>query len=720
MRLFRRSTIRATAWLVSQFMDVHSSKGWRNLAGRMLGSIGVVYGDIGTSVLYALHESFFGHFRLNPTEDEVLSVLSFFFWSLLVIVGFKYVLLVMRADNRGEGGIFSLLALINGVRARLGPRKISLIWGLIIFGAALLLADGLITPAISVLSSVSGLEVLAPSLKSSVVPITVVILILLFAVQPFGTHRIGQVFGPIMLLWFVAIILVALPHIAAHPRILMAVNPYYGVMFVVRHGWQTLLTLGAVVLCITGGEALYADMGHFGRKPIALSWWFIVLPALLINYFGQGALLLTPGVNPGDNLFYSLVPPVMLIPMIVLATVATIIASQALISGSFSLIQQAIALGAFPRERIVHTNAEIEGQIYLPAVNWTLMVGCILLVVSFKTSGALAAAYGIAVTGTMGITTIAFYLVARHVWHWPLKKAGIICAVFLSIDLTFFGANLLKFFSGGYVPILVALELFAIMHSWYWGRGFIARCYQFSQFSTVRNLLDTKNNPETTLLDRSLVVLASRPVSTHSDTIPPRAPVAPGSPRGDLPPYHHHLGDPAPRRPRDREGKPDARQHAAGRSRARLVHDDPDLLRLHAGSRPGAAPPRTRRNRRHPHIRRSGGEFLHDPERRRTDHRGEIAAARPLTPEPFPHPVAQRQHRSQVFQPRKFSRHLHRGRHPGQGWRGENRGSSPSKNPKGWWSGCFSTLSPRHRQNVVVLSTALRGPPLSGAVPDEA
>lgn len=487
----------------------------------MLGSLGVVYGDIGTSVLYALHESFFGHFRLARTETDVLGVLSFFFWSLILVVGCKYVLLVMRADNRGEGGIFALLALINGVRARLGPRKIVLAWGLIIFGAALLLADGLITPAISVLSAVSGLEVMTPALRPWVVPITMLILLALFAVQPFGTHRIGQVFGPIMLLWFTCIALVGIPHLFRHPQVLMAVNPLHAFDFMRHHGWQTLLTLGTVVLCITGGEALYADMGHFGRRPIAFSWWIVVLPALLLNYFGQGALLLTPGASPGDNLFYSMAPQVALIPMIVLATAATIIASQALISGSFSLIQQAIALGTFPRSRIVHTNADIEGQIYLPFVNWSLMAGCLFLVVSFKTASALAAAYGIAVTGTMGITTIAFYLVARHAWKWSRWKAGSLCLGFLLIDLTFFGANLLKFFHGGYVPILVAMGLFAIMHGWYWGRGFIARCYGASRFSTVKNLLDVKKDPVTILLDRSIVVLASRPVSAVTDTIPP-------------------------------------------------------------------------------------------------------------------------------------------------------------------------------------------------------
>ena len=493
----------------------------RELAGRTLGALGVVFGDIGTSILYALHESFFGHVHHAETPENVLGILSLFFWALLLIVGVKYVLMIMRADNRGEGGIFALLALINGARAKIGAKRLTLAWGLIIFGAALLLADGMITPAISVLSSVDGLGVLAPGLERWVVPITVAIMVALFCVQPFGTHRIGLVFGPIMLLWFAAATVVAIPPLFRHPEVFAAVSPLYALRFMASHGWQTLLTLGTVVLCVTGGEALYADMGHFGRRPITMAWWVIVFPALTINYFGQGALLLQPGAFTQKNLFYALVPQWALIPMIVVATLATIIASQALISGSFSLIQQAIALGAFPRQRIVHTNADLEGQIYMPFVNWSLMIGCICLVLAFRTAGALAAAYGIAVTGTMAITTFGFYIVARNVWRWPRLKIMPFCIFFLAIDLTLFGANLLKFFYGGYIPILVALGVFTIMHCWYWGRGFIAKCYQLSNFSTVKNLIDAKINPETVLLDRSIVVLASRPVSALTDTIPP-------------------------------------------------------------------------------------------------------------------------------------------------------------------------------------------------------
>lgn len=493
----------------------------KKLIGLMVGALGVVYGDIGTSPLYALHETFFGHHPLEKNPENVLGVLSFFFWSLFLVVGVKYIYYVMRADNRGEGGIFALLTLINQGRSRIGPKKLKAGFMLILLGAALLLADGMITPAISVLSAVSGLQVLAPRLEDYVVPITLVILIGLFMVQPFGTNVIGRVFGPVMAVWFVMLALLGLPHILAHPEVLKSINPMHALHFTREHGLHTLWVLGSVVLCITGGEALYADMGHFGRKPITRSWWCLVYPGLLLNYFGQGGMLLNPGPVPGDNLFYSLVPIWALLPMIALSTAATIIASQALISGSFSLIQQAIALGVFPRQRVIHTNPEVEGQIYLPFVNWSLMLGCLGLVVGFRSASALAAAYGIAVTGTMAITTIAFYMVARYIWNWKRELVIPLCGAFLLIDLIFLGANMLKFFDGGFVPVIMAIVLFVIMHCWHWGRGFIAKCYQQLQYATLGDLLRRKKDPDTLLLDRSIVVLASRPVSASTDTIPP-------------------------------------------------------------------------------------------------------------------------------------------------------------------------------------------------------
>ncbi len=495
-------------------------QGSREMFLRVIGALGVVYGDIGTSVLYAMHESFFGHHILEVTPENVYGVLSFFFWSLILVVGVKYVLLITRADNRGEGGIFALLALISAAKKRISPTRFSIAWALIILGAALLLADGMITPAISVLSAVSGLELLTPVFSHYVVSITSAVLIGLFCVQPFGTQKIGVIFGPIMTLWFASLTVFSVPHLLEHPSVFLAMNPVYAVRFMLHHGWATLLTMGSIVLCLTGAEALYADMGHFGRKPITLAWWILIFPALTLNYFGQGAIMLRPGFQT-SHLFYSVVPSWAMIPMIVLATAATIIASQALISGSFSLIQQAIALGIFPRQRVVHTNPEMRGQIYLPFVNWSLMIGCLGLVVVFRTSGALAAAYGIAVTGTMAITTVGFYLVTRHIWHWPRWIAIAVCGGFVSIDFIFFSANLLKFMSGGYVPIIIALLIFTIMHTWYWGRSFIARYYQKARYYTIEELLELRRRPDTILLDRSVIVMASRPVADRQETIPP-------------------------------------------------------------------------------------------------------------------------------------------------------------------------------------------------------
>lgn len=503
-------------------MSPHSTepKNRRELLLRMLGALGIVYGDIGTSVLYAVHESFFGHHLLDITPDNVLGVLSFFCWSLILVVGIKYVLLVLRADNRGEGGIFTLLALINSLKKRIGATRFSIAWGMILLGACLLLAEGMITPAISVLSAVAGLEVIAPGFAGYIVPITILILIGLFYIQSHGTSKIGVVFGPLMLLWFLCIAVFSIPHIWRHPSVFLAFYPAYAVDFAFRHGWYTFLTLGSVVLCITGVEALYADLGHFGRKPIVLAWWFLIFPALLLNYLGQGAVLLAnPEKTP--HLFYSVIPSWAMVPMIALATIAAIIASQALISGSFSLIQQAIALGIFPRQKIIHTNAEIRGQIYLPFVNWSLMIGCLGLVIIFKSSGSLAAAYGLAVTGTMTITTLSFFLIIRHMWRWKRWIAFLVCGTFLCIDLTFFGANLLKFQSGGYVPIIIALLLFSIMHTWHWGRGFIAQYYQKANYLTIADLIEKKEKEGSLVLDRSVIVLASRPVSSRTETIPP-------------------------------------------------------------------------------------------------------------------------------------------------------------------------------------------------------
>jgi KUP system potassium uptake protein len=434
-----------------------------------LGALGVVYGDIGTSPLYALKECF-AHAGVEPTAADVLGLLSLVFWALTLVVVVKYLTFVMRADNRGEGGILALLALLRRKDTRGGLLVMA---GL--FGAALLYGDGVITPAISVLSAVEGLEVATPVFEAFVVPLTVLILAALFLVQRRGTSGVGAVFGPATLVWFVAIGLIGLRGIVAHPAVLAGLSPLYALGFFAAHGGQGFLVLGAVVLCITGGEALYADMGHFGRRPIRLAWYVVVFPALLLNYFGQGATALDRcGADPGGaacaavlaNPFYAIVPDAFLYPMVVIATVATVVASQALISGAFSLTQQAVQLGFAPRVQIRHTSAVTEGQIYVPVVNQLLMVACIALVLVAQRSSRLAAAYGIAVTGTMAITSILFYEVARGHWHWPRWKAGGLVALFLLVDLGFFGANLAKLFSGGWFPLVAALGVFTVMSTW--------------------------------------------------------------------------------------------------------------------------------------------------------------------------------------------------------------------------------------------------------------
>ena len=439
-------------------------------AALALGALGVVYGDIGTSPLYAIKECFVPHHGLLPTPANVLGILSLVLWSLLVVVVLKYLTFIMEADNRGEGGIMALMALLGPAAGRT-PALISL--GLL--GAALLYGDGVITPAISVLSAIEGLEVATPQLANYVVPVTVVILAALFLVQRHGTGGVGAVFGPATLVWFVSIAAIGVPWLAAQPGVLAAANPLYAIRFVGEHGFGGFLVLGAVVLCITGGEALYADMGHFGPQPIRLAWYAVVMPALLLNYFGQGALLLARcqgGIDAPlcraavESPFYALVPGWFVAPMIVIAAVATVVASQALISGAFSLTQQAVQLGFVPRVKIVHTSAATEGQVYIPVVNGLLAVACIALVMVAGTSSNLANAYGIAVTGTMSITSVLFYAVARRCWCWPVWRAAGLVALFLVVDLAFFGSNLAKILHGGWFPILAAGTVFAVMSTW--------------------------------------------------------------------------------------------------------------------------------------------------------------------------------------------------------------------------------------------------------------
>jgi KUP system potassium uptake protein len=406
---------------------------------------------------------------------NVYGVLSLVLWSLILIVSVKYIVFILRADNRGEGGVLALLALILQYQRRKTDdriRRTIIILGLV--GAALLYGDGVITPAISVLGAVEGLEVITPAFKWLVIPVSLAILIGLFMVQKKGTAKVGRVFGPIMMLWFVSIGLLGLVEIGSAPEILLAVNPIYGLRFFMAHGFAAFVLLGAIVLAVTGAEALYADMGHFGRPPIRLAWFAIVFPALVLNYFGQGALILSHPEGAA-NPFFMLAPRMLLYPLLALATVAAIIASQALISGAFSLTYQAVQLGYSPRVNVVHTSGTEAGQIYIPEVNAALAVGCTLIVLGFGSVSALGAAYGIAVTGTMAITTVLFYMLARAQWNWSVAKAGSLAAFFLIIDLGFFSANALKILKGGWVPLVLALFIFTLMTTWYRGRRIVQK-----------------------------------------------------------------------------------------------------------------------------------------------------------------------------------------------------------------------------------------------------
>jgi KUP system potassium uptake protein len=442
------------------------------LAGLALGALGVVYGDIGTSPLYALKECFNGPHGVEPTPENVLGVLSLVFWAMTFVVTFKYLSFVMRADNRGEGGILALQALVSRQDTDRRSRRVLLLLG--IFGAALLYGDGVITPAISVLGAVEGVAVAAPGLARVVVPVTVAILAGLFLIQRRGTRTVGAIFGPIMLVWFACIGALGVGGILRDPSVLRAVNPLEGARFFAHNGLEGFLVLGAVVLCITGGEALYADMGHFGKRPIRLAWLTVAMPSLMVNYLGQGALLLhDPAAR--ENPFYLLAPAWALYPMIGVATAAAIVASQALISGAFSLTHQAVQLGYSPRVTIRHTSYTEIGQIYVPEVNWFLGVACIALVLGFKSSSNLAAAYGIAVTGTMSITTLLFHRVMRDLWRWPRWQSWPLTTVFLAADLSFFLANVVKIEEGGWFPIAAAVFVFTLMSTWKRGRAVLAQ-----------------------------------------------------------------------------------------------------------------------------------------------------------------------------------------------------------------------------------------------------
>jgi KUP system potassium uptake protein len=450
-----------------------------------LGALGIVYGDIGTSPLYALRECFHGTHGVPPTPGNVLGVLSLIFWSLTLIISIKYLVFVMRADNKGEGGILALLALVaQSPDAQRRSRATLVALGL--FGAALLYGDGMITPAISVLGAVEGLQVATHIFEPYIVPLTVSILFGLFLIQSHGTARVGSLFGPIMIVWFVTLAALGVWWIGGNTAVLTSFNPLYAVDFFRGNGWHGFIVLGSVFLVVTGGEALYADMGHFGKKPIRLAWFVLVLPALLLNYLGQGAMLLNDPATAAQP-FYLMAPRWALYPLVGLATMAAIIASQALISGAFSLTRQAIQLGYCPRLEIEYTSASHQGQIYLPQVNWALMVATIGLVLGFRSSSALAAAYGMAVTSTMVITTMLTYLVARGSWGVSRAVAGSLAAFFLVIELGFFGANLTKVAHGGWFPLVIGAVIYTALSTWKRGRALLAsrmreRMYPFDQF----------------------------------------------------------------------------------------------------------------------------------------------------------------------------------------------------------------------------------------------
>jgi KUP system potassium uptake protein len=445
----------------------HAHPARAGLGALMLGAIGVVFGDIGTSPLYTLKEAFTPHYGLTPDHATVLGILSLVFWSLMIVITVKYVAVIMRADNEGEGGIMALTALAQRTLPN-ASRSAYIIGILGVFGAALFFGDGVLTPAISVLSAVEGLEVAAPGLHVWILPLTIAVLVVLFATQRYGTDRVGKAFGPVIVVWFAALALIGAHNIAGNPEVLRALNPWWGMRFFVDHGWHGIFILGAVVLAVTGGEALYADMGHFGRRPIQYAWNFFVLPALTINYLGQGALMLS---NPAAvaNPFYLGVPEWALFPMIGLSTAATVIASQAVISGGYSAARQAIQLGYLPRMHVLHTSRITIGQIYIPSINWILMVGTIATVIGFGSSTALATAYGVSVVGTMLITSVMLIVAMRERAAMPPAVFWPLAALFVLVDVAFLFANLVKFMDGAWFPILLGIGVFTLLRTW--GRG---------------------------------------------------------------------------------------------------------------------------------------------------------------------------------------------------------------------------------------------------------
>ncbi len=487
-------------------------------AALTIGAIGVVFGDIGTSPLYAVDQIFYGPAQISPAPDNVLGCISLVIWALTLIVSCKYAVFVLRANSDGEGGVFALYSLLHRYREE-SPYFVALLAALML-GAGFLFGDGIITPAISVLSAVEGLKVATPMFAEAIVPATFFILAALFAVQHNGTGGMGRIFGPILILWFAVIAVLGIVQIERHPEILRAFNPIYGLAFLQQTGGhRALLTLGALMLVVTGGEAMYADLGHFGARSIRTGWFALVFPALILNYLGQGALMLGQPPAQAEQLFYSMVPHALLYPMVGLATLSTVIASQALISGAFSLTAQAIALGLLPRLRLVHTHHAHEGQIYIPFVNWALFAGCVALVFTFRSAGSLAAAYGLAVSGVMVVTSIAMIPVGARYWRWGLAASGALFGFFTLVNFLFFAASSLKFMEGGFIPLSIGLAVFAVMRTWRWGRKATFAAYTAKHTMTMHKLVEFHKN-EKAYMERIALLMTPKHLSSLNDRAP--------------------------------------------------------------------------------------------------------------------------------------------------------------------------------------------------------
>jgi KUP system potassium uptake protein len=506
----------STTRVSSLFKSASLSRKQNIGAASALMALGVVFGDIGTSPLYAMNQLLY-HSSVNASRPNVMGATSLLLWILTIVVCFKYITIVLRADNAGEGGVFALLALVRKHKGRF----ILLLSSVLVFAAGMLLGDGTITPAISVLSAVEGLKVATPDFARFAVPLTLVILLMLFSFQSRGTAKVGRLFGPVMLVWFSFLFITGLRSLIADPAILRAVNPWWAIKFLGAVDIsQTTLVLGSVILVVTGGEALFADLGHFGKRPVRTAWVAVVFPALVVNYLGQGAFALGQHTILSDNLFFSMVPRSLLYPGVVLATMATVIASQALISGAFSLVSQGIALGFVPIMRIIHTHDKHEGQTYLPAVNWLLFGGSALLVIGFRTSGHLAAAYGLAVASDMLTTTLALSVLSRKAWRWSLLSVAAIFIPIGLIDASLFAGNLVKIPSGGYVPLTVGAFLGGLMMTWKWGRNKVRTAFANQSSLSMEQVVELKNSCGT-CLPKPMIFLAPNVPNVPQDKAPP-------------------------------------------------------------------------------------------------------------------------------------------------------------------------------------------------------